>query len=403
MGCSFSTHHDANVAVEKRPRRCCCIKWCSRKQHSEQFLASKKEAFDLDENFSLPTDFKPSCIEPPSPASVSPVSRSMGEAALSHEVVKDRDVEDEKFFSCDDEACAEVQAMAPSGPSVSRDSTPKTASVAGTPAEMSHTLLGKSLQQLNSNRVSHFRWCSTLLQSIATSSSAAFAGSGRDSSPLFVVAGACPNRYCGIPMQAVLFSHVKTPESERDGGFDVDFWWIKPSRTNPEIVEPGTLSLHAAGSFRNVPGGSSRSIYAPLAEKFKGDEDEDDDGSGGDFRFGVDQQGRAYIEEEEFDGRRSRMLIYLVWQEAWSSAMSRNKFIRGKICYQKSELRQLSDPACSDSHRSWTPALPGFFSREYEFRSSGGLLSIAPKCEEEEWATIMPPDSFQEMTASFQC
>mmetsp|Transcript_21110 Transcript_21110/g.48895 ORF Transcript_21110/g.48895 Transcript_21110/m.48895 type:complete len:387 (-) Transcript_21110:246-1406(-) len=386
MGCSFSTHHDANVAVEKRPRRCCCIKWCKKpKQHSQPFL-DDEETSDQEEDCNTPTSFKPTCISPPSPASFSSISRSKSEPALSYDFgIKDRDVEDEAYFSCDEES-AVVEAIAPTGPAVSRESTPKAKAATAKATGMSQALLAKSLRRFkvpaqNSNRVSQFRWCQSLLQSI-TKNSTAFAGkgpAGRDSFPLFVVAGTCPNSFCG--MQAVLFSHVKTPE--RDAGF-VDFWWIKPSQKDPEKLEPETLSLHTSGSFRNAPG-KSRSIYAPLAEKFKVDD-------GGDFLFGVDQQGRAYI-EEDLNGSRSRMLIYLVWQEAWSSAMSRSKFIRGKICYQKTKL-----PSGSAAE-SGKPR-PGFFSREYEIRD--GQLSIAPKREEEEWATVLPPDSFQEMSTSFQ-
>ena len=47
--------------------------------------------------------------------------------------------------------------------------------------------------------------------------------------PLFVVAGACPNSFCG--MQAVLYSlMLRTPASE------IDFWWIKPTKADPALL-----------------------------------------------------------------------------------------------------------------------------------------------------------------------
>mmetsp|Transcript_11227 Transcript_11227/g.20494 ORF Transcript_11227/g.20494 Transcript_11227/m.20494 type:complete len:379 (+) Transcript_11227:119-1255(+) len=377
MGAATSTSAGKVAeADETRPRRCCCIRW--NPQQKEAFLSGEVD-FEPDQDYKPALDVK--CVPKKSAAlqelSIPQLSRSISEPALSTDAgAKDCDIEDEAYFSCDEE-CAVVEAVAPTAPAVSRESTPKSQ-----PTGLSTLapLPRVKVPPQNSNRVSHFRWCEKLLQRITAgaASDMATGPAGRASTPLFVVAGTCPTGFCG--MQAVMFSHVKTPG--KDAGF-VDFWWIKPSSADASALEPKTLNLNASGPYRNVPG-KSRSIYAPLAEKFKVDD-------GGDFIFGVDTQGRAYI-EEDLGGSRSRMLIYLVWQEAWSSMMSKSKFIRGKICYQKSKPGHSAAGGKRCTRR-------GFFSREYQIRD--GQLSIAPKSEEEEWPALLPPDAFQEMSTTF--
>jgi len=188
------------------------------------------------------------------------------------------------------------------------------------------------------------------------------------STPLFIVAGTCPNGFCG--MQAVLFSQVHD---------QVDFWWIKPQNNDPARLEDNTLRLHSKGPFKNGPG-KARSLYAPLAEKFSVGHD-------GDFIFGVDSIGRAFIEEGAGDGGgRMRMLIYLIWQESWSSALAYKKFIRGKICYQKGMPDKPGPKEGKAAH---------LFARQYEIRD--GQITIATRSEEESVASLLPPDSFQEM------
>lgn len=262
--------------------------------------------------------------------------------------------DDLDFFSCDEAAI--VDAIAPRGHSLSRESTP-----ASTP----RLNLRPKLPPQNKNRVSQYAWCEKLLQMIADGSAKSATGvdGQKSSTPLFIVAGACPNSFCA--MQAVLFS--QTDEK-------VDFWWIKPSQADPMQLEPATLSLHADGPFKNVPG-RSRPVYAPLAEKFAA-------GVDGDFVFGVDDTGRAFIEEDGGEGHRSRLFLLLVWQESWSSPLAYKKFIRGKILFQKGR--------CGSRGTL-------FFTRQYEIRD--GQISIAARHEEESVETVLPPDSIQEMYA----
>lgn len=231
--------------------------------------------------------------------------------------------------------------------------------------------LRPKLPPSNANRVSQYRWLSELLESITCGSAGSLSedlGTGERATPLFVVAGFCPNAIAG--MQAVLFCQF-------DERKVIDFWWVKPQTGSPNILEQNTLHLHSAGRFKNVPG-KSRAVYAPLAEKFSGCTDK------GHFYFGV-EGGRAFIEKrvDESGETGRRMLIYFVWQESWSSLFSSKKFVQGKMCYQRCEPG--SQPLTGDQAR--------FFARQYRIES--GRLEIAE--EEEEVPSMMPPDHFQEM------
>merc|ERR1712216_1049464 len=109
----------------------------------------------------------------------------------------------------------------------------------------------------------------------------------------------------------------------------VHFWWIKPQAKDPNALERNTLNLHATGAFKNAAA-RAKAVYEPLADKFNGSVE-------GDFTFGVDDEtGRAFIDEDLQDGsEKSRLWLYFVWQEKWSSMMSYSKFIKGKLFYQK--------------------------------------------------------------------
>lgn len=309
------------------------------------------------------------------------------------------DESDSTFFSCDEECaiigavsftipCRSIGHSSPSSKAPSPEVTPQAA--CATPIALP---VRRKLPAQNTNRMSQYRWLEELLQTIADGRSGGIAPDDFETprcTPLFVVAGACPNAYC--KMQAVMYAQV---------GSIVDFWWVKPQKDNPCCLEKNTLTLHMTGPFKNNAG-RSRSVYSPLAEKFASGIPD------GDFTFGIDKHGRAFVEEDTGagDGSRARLLIYLIWQEDWSSAFAYTKFIRGKICYQKeaalgtraTQGTSMESPTgkvmtTSSSCKSAGNML--FFAREYEFRD--GQLSIAAPCEEEAVQTLLPPDSFQEM------
>eukprot|EP00928_Gymnodinium_smaydae_P011883 TRINITY_DN14349_c0_g1_i2.p1 TRINITY_DN14349_c0_g1~~TRINITY_DN14349_c0_g1_i2.p1 ORF type:complete len:378 (+),score=58.87 TRINITY_DN14349_c0_g1_i2:39-1136(+) len=169
----------------------------------------------------------------------------------------------------------------------------------------------------NANRLSHFHWLDELLSDILSGSVRGRALDTREkpADPLFVVAGACPNSFCG--MQAVLY--CRTCDA-------IDFWWVKPQAEKPDLLDWNTLSHNAQGPNKNRAE-ASRSIYAPLADMFS-------QTSAGDFVFGI-QDGRAFIEEKNGEDKPLRMYVYFVWQEEWSSFYSMTSYVRGKLFYER--------------------------------------------------------------------
>lgn len=221
---------------------------------------------------------------------------------------------------------------------------------------------------VNKNPVSAYAWTSEVLELIVggrARGATSDADSGKVGSPLLVVAGACPNKLCG--MQVVMLCCMDGGIAWNPGGMPaVDFWWLKPRNGDPRALEPETLRRHASGPHKNDPGRSA-AVYQPLANKFNVG------GRDGDFVFGVDAaSGRAYVEDE-----RGRMLVYFVWQEEWSPPMAFKKFLRGKMCYE----RQTAE---GDTKGLWE--------RLYEIRD--GQIAISTDGERRV-ASVLPPDSFQ--------
>lgn len=237
----------------------------------------------------------------------------------------------------------------------------------------------------NANRVSSYRWLASVLEAIVDGTCI---GGVVDSetqeagTPLFVVAGGCPNGMCG--MQAVLYVWLQRGA--------VDFWWIKPEKNSATELERETMNKNAKGPHKNTAERSAR-LYQPLADKFLGQEE-------GDFRFKVDASGRACIVEvgTEDSPTRTELLLYMVWQEDWSGAMARQKYIEGKLCYKKVSVEPGGG---DDADASSTPrglkrtVSPGFFTRQYRIQND--RIWIAPGEDEEAVPSLLPPDSFQEM------
>jgi len=129
------------------------------------------------------------------------------------------------------------------------------------------------------------------------------------------------------------------------------------------------LNLHIQGKFKNSPG-KAKKVYEPFALKFAGSVT-------GDFTFGVDKEsGRAFIDEVTEGGNKTRMLLYMVWQETWSSMMAKKTFMIGKLFYQKD-------------------GEPNFFARQYRIQENE--LTILEEETEEDVDTLLPADSLQEL------
>lgn len=215
----------------------------------------------------------------------------------------------------------------------------------------------------NSNRISDYRWLEEPLKMIVEGDARgrALGANGQEkATPIFAVAGACPSTFA--PMQAMMFSSF---------GDTVDFWWAKPHKEDIARFDMDYLQLHDSGPLKNVPE-LSRAVYQPLAAMFG---EAITDG----FAFSIDESGRAIIEETSQDGQGNRrMHLFLIWMEEWSSGtFGYGAFVRGKICYQMDGR---------------------FFARQYSIEDD--KLSIAPAGlfgEDEEFMSILPPDSFQDM------
>ncbi|KAL1522262.1 hypothetical protein AB1Y20_017257 [Prymnesium parvum] len=221
----------------------------------------------------------------------------------------------------------------------------------------------------NKNLVSAFAWTAELLESITTNRQKQVTdlATGRTGVPVFAVYGACPNSFCG--MQAVLYVKM-----DGDKGPPIDFWWIKPQANNRAALETATLDRHAKGPHKNDPG-RSRPLYAQFSTLFDSKPTQNSQPL---VAFGMTTVGdapRAYIDQVETG---ERYYIYLIWQEAWSSIMSRQKFIKGKIVYQK-------DPTSNE-----------YFARPYTYRES--CLEIpAAATAEESVAKPLPTDTLKRM------
>lgn len=259
-------------------------------------------------------------------------------------------------------------------------------------------LLEAELAKLwNKNRPVHYSWMRDFLSQLAQCKApAVHDAGGATGTPLFVVAGACPSMYAG--MQCVLYSAF---ERDSAGRPEVDFWWIKPidkygySASHPSkkasVLQAQTLTCHTSGKYKNSPG-RSKQVYAPLAALFNrktaGDGESSSSSSPGagasgssvEFGFERDTTSGSWRATMSSPARPGELRYpLLVWQEAWSSPLSRSRWIVGKIVYQR------RGPG------SGSPASP-FYAAPY--RIDGSILTVALE-REESLATVLPPDRFK--------
>jgi len=255
-------------------------------------------------------------------------------------------------------------------PSSRREQAIRTSSRRSQSAEMSRSQPSKP----NANKTSHYAWTKEVLDSIISGSARGVSrgtAAGIKCSPVFVVAGSCPNRLCG--MQAVLYVCPDNGGAWAAEGGDprLDFWWIKPQKANPRTLQKETMHFNMTGPYKNDPG-RSKEVYDTLVEKFV-------EGRDGNFTFGLDSvSGRAYIAQDCPGRPLEKMLLYLIWQEEWSSPFARKKFIKGKLCYQKEKEGSIIQNE--------------FYARRYEIMDGRVRISSS---NEERYHSIMPPESFQ--------
>jgi hypothetical protein len=172
------------------------------------------------------------------------------------------------------------------------------------------------------NQPEKYVWTEALLTRITQCGADKVAvGPSGPATPLFLVVGSCPSTL--VPMQVMMFaldssSTVSEPR--------IEFWWIKPQPKNPRALEPGYLKYQVSGSQKNAAG-MSKPFFQGIADLF------------GKIHSGcrwqvqdVDGAPRCVIEDAE----GLRMYVYMCWLEDWASPASRQKFVRGKLCFELS-------------------------------------------------------------------
>jgi len=135
---------------------------------------------------------------------------------------------------------------------------------------------------------------------------------------LFTILGAAPNFICR-EFQAIAFW------ATADGGYD--FWWLKPDPASPDKLNQAFLTFHSSGSNQNDSKGIAGNAFTQIGDHFI-------KGSG---TFGIEKQvvqGEA-TPQAFFTVRGQKYYIVCVWQEEMSSMASWNKWVLGKIVYQK--------------------------------------------------------------------
>ena len=187
---------------------------------------------------------------------------------------------------------------------------------------------------------------------------------GSKGTPVFVVAGGCPNSFCG--MQAVVYAQMEGAAQR------LDFWWIKPSAVSPSVLEQSTLNRHAKGPHKNDPG-RSKAVYGQFADLFTGNQLQQEKVGAGKLNLGlitVDGRKCAYIEQR---GTSERYYIYLIWQEFYTTnPLARSKCVTGQLVYQRS------------------PTSSMYFARPYEYRD--GVLSVPADAPAVAFGSALPPD-----------
>ena len=250
----------------------------------------------------------------------------------------------------------------------------------------------------NKNRPHSYAWLRGLLTQISQCAAPTVYDTATKApgTPLFVVAGACPSVFAG--MQCVLYSAMQRPPTPTlasgpsdEGRIKVDFWWVKPidkysySSSQPSqkstTLQTETLNRHAAGKFKNSPG-RSKELYAPLAELMMTSQEAADaksDPSDHRVKFGIEQvhtNGPWRATASSASHPETKRYVVLVWQEAWSSPLSRSQWIVGKLIYQRD-----------------SPTSTSLFAAPY--RVSGRIMSVALHLEEAigtSLAAVIPPD-----------
>jgi len=229
----------------------------------------------------------------------------------------------------------------------------------------------------NANVPASYTWLEEILRSVAINKASTLgcvdAQTQKAFTPLFFVIGGCPNYFCG--MQAIAY-FVST-----NGDSEVDFWWVKPSKSSGNEMENATLSRHGKGPHKNDPG-RSKPFYKPLADMFAQAATAADG-----RRYAIEvppgeNSSRAFIEEDSLacpksSGKRDKLWLHLVWQEDWTTnPFSSSKYIKGRLIYQRDPKELV------------------FYAREYMFKD--GVMTFSD-FEDRPSSSLLPEDNIKEL------
>jgi len=235
----------------------------------------------------------------------------------------------------------------------------------------------KRITTSNANVPASYTWLEAPLRSVAINKASTLgcvdAQTQKAFTPLFFVVGGCPNYFCG--MQAIAY-FVST-----NGDGEVDFWWVKPSKSSGTEMEHATLSRHGKGPHKNDPG-RSKPFYQPLADMFAKAATAPDG-----RRYSIEvppgeNSSRALIEEDSLSGpkssgKRDKLWLHLVWQEDWTTnPFSSSKYIKGRLIYQRDPKELI------------------FYAREYMFKD--GVMTFSD-FEDRPYSSLLPGESIKEL------
>lgn len=231
--------------------------------------------------------------------------------------------------------------------------------------------ISQTVTSSNINRPVDYAWLEGTLDKLARNEGASLGckdtSTGKVFFPIFVLAGSCPNTWCG--MQAVLYC-VSSDN-------DVDFWWVKPEKSGggkSTSIEKNTLSRQAKGPHKNDPG-RSKSFLKPLADLFQNGQKLADGTRFGIERTGSESTGKAMRAFIEHQSEKSHMV--LIWQEDWgNNPFTGRSYIKGKMMYQK-------DLNPSEFH-----------SRPYAIVNNDLKVSVH---EDPPWEGVIPGDHIKEL------
>lgn len=210
-----------------------------------------------------------------------------------------------------------------------RQSTAEAVEADTFPRASSSLSVGSQVGSDNLNRPLMYTWTRSLIDQIARGDATRLATQvSKPATPLFIVMGACPSLVCGV--QAMLYV---APDNGRDPNDVVEFWWIKPQKSDQDQLEQNTLTLRSTGKHKNNPE-RSRVGYQLFADWFKPRPDQ----GGPSFELMTCTGCSAARAVMRLEGDAEPLFLLYVWQERWAGLkipFKKKRFMKGAVVYQR--------------------------------------------------------------------